>query len=255
MLKRVARRVLEHLLSRFEYRLVDASAQPVGLAGVCRLLKARGFSPNTVIDVGVGGGTPWLYAAFPKAKFELFEPIESFRPMIEKAISGIDASVHYCALGEQGGESVIEVDHARPTSSSMAHYREDYIRASGADARASTTVSKVVSVRTLDDFGPFSGPTLIKLDVEGYESQVIAGARRTLQNADVIISEVSVVRRTETELSFGSYVSLLESLDYSIVDIAEITSLGRGGPIAYMDVVLMRSGSPLRYVGVKSHLS
>jgi hypothetical protein len=48
-------------------------------------------------------------------------------------------------------------------------------------------------------------------------------------------------------MSFGAYVGLLESLDFSVVDIAEIASLGRGGPIAYMDVVFVRSGSSMRY--------
>jgi len=112
-----------------------------------------------------------------------------------------------------------------------------------------TVVEKDVQVRTLDEFGPFAGPTLLKLDVEGYEGKVLKGATRTLQSVDVIISEVSVARRTETELSLGAYLSLLESLGFSVVNIAEISPFDRGGPIAYMDLVFVRSDSPVRYGG------
>jgi hypothetical protein len=106
-MKAFARQLLERALTRFDYRLVDVAAQPAGLHRVCDMLKARGFAPRTVIDVGVGGGTPWLYAAFPSARFELFEPIDTFRPLIEKAAAGLDHAVHCCALGEQAGISSI----------------------------------------------------------------------------------------------------------------------------------------------------
>ncbi len=99
----------------------------------------------------------------------------------------------------------------------------------------------------LDDFGPFVAPALLKLDVEGFEAAVLRGARTALRNVEVIISEVSVVRRTEQEPSFGNYICQLESLGFSAMNIAEVTSLGRGGPIAYMDIVFARSDSALRY--------
>ncbi len=99
----------------------------------------------------------------------------------------------------------------------------------------------------LDEFGPFAGPTLLKLDVEGYEAKVLQGARETLYDVDVIISEVSVAPRTEVGLSMPAYLSLLESFGFAAINVADISLLGRGGPIAYMDVVFARSDSPMRF--------
>lgn len=246
-MKALARRALERLLGRFDYRLADRRADPTGLAGACLRLKEQGFSPATVIDVGVGRGTPWLYAAFPEARFELFEPLESFRPAIDAAMQGLNAAVHFCALGPKPGSLTIQVNVGTPTSSSMARFDDRYNLASYGNGPWPQIEERKVDVRRLDDFGPFAGPTLLKLDVEGFESAVLEGARRTLDAVDVIISEVSVTRRTRAEPTFGGYLCLLESLGYSMVNIAEIAPFNRGSAIAYLDAVFVRSESPLRY--------
>lgn len=245
MIKPLLRNAIETLVRRFDYRLTDVLSDPPGLAGACERLKARGFDPRTVIDVGVGPGTPWLYAAFPKARFELFEPNDAFRPAIEAETEGLDVGVHYCALGAEAAAQALEVNLATPTSSSMAGYRASYL-SQGDGLDAPPTVTRHVDVRRLDDFGPFEGPVLLKLDVEGYEAHVLRGAARALQQVEVIISEVSVAQRTEAELPLGAFLAFVESLGFSLINIAEINAIRRGGPIAYLDAVFVRSDSPMR---------
>lgn len=245
-MKSIARHVLERLLRRFEYRMVDIEADPAGLEAVCRRLVAKGFAPKTVIDVGVGRGTPWLYTSFPDAKFVLFEALDSFRSEIETITADIDAEVHYCALGEIPAKMLIQVNSGNPTSSSMARYAQSYKDAAAFSSSQPVFVDKEVDVRVLDEFLPFAGPVLLKLDVEGFEGAVLKGGRKTLENVEVIVSEVSVVRRTDMEPTLGSYISLLESLGYSLVNIAEIAAMSRGGAIAYMDAVFVRSDSSMR---------
>ncbi len=247
LIRSLARAVVSKLIHRFDYRLVDVRADPLGLDAVCVQLTRRGFHPATVIDVGVGTGTPWLYEAYPAARFELFEPLESFRQAMEQSTAGLNVGMHFCALGERPSRALIEFDPAHPTSSTMAHYSDRYSSAANDGGPRRATVATEIDVLTLDQFGPFAGPTLLKLDVEGYEAQVVKGATRTLQQVDVVITEVSVTRRTDVELSLSSFLALMESLGFSLMNIAEITQLGRGGPIAYRDVALVRTDSPMRY--------
>jgi FkbM family methyltransferase len=239
--------VIESVVQRFDYRLADASVDPTGLAGACERLKRSGFDPRTVIDVGVGNGTPWLYSAFPKAKFILFEPLRRFDPSIQHAMRGFDYQVHYCALGEKQGTMNIAVNEAHPTSSSMATYSGPYLELASAAEPDSVFTETAVPVMTLDDFAPFAGPAVLKLDVEGFEGHVLRGGHAALRGVDIIISEVSVARRTDLELSFGALVSCVEGMGFSVMNIAEIKHIGRNGAIAYMDVVFARSDSDLRY--------
>ncbi len=239
--------LLERFLHVQGYRLIQLNADPSTLVVACERLKRLGFNPRTVIDVGVGNGTPWLYKSFPQAHFELFEANEGFRPTIENATRGLDVKVHYCALGQEHAELFFDEYTNSPTSSTFATYDDAYLKAAGREPTSEHVHRAPIAVKPLDDFGPFSGPTLLKLDVEGFESHVLRGARNTLRNVDVVISEVSVAKRTKDELSFAAYVALLEELGFSLVNIAEIESIGRGGPIAYMDAVFVRSDSRVRY--------
>ena len=239
-MRTLARRALERMLLRFDYRLADMKSDPLGLGGACAMLTQMGFTPKTVVDVGVGPGTPWLYEAFPSARFELFEAIDSFRPEIEQATRGLDAGLHFCALGEAPSTLIIEFNRATPTSSTMAKYEPSYLKP------AMGVVEKEVAVRTLEEFGPFAGPVLLKLDVEGYEAHVLRGAGRALDNVEVVITEASVMRRTKAEPSLAEFLGLLESLGFALINIAEISPVSRGGPIAYMDLVFVRHESPLR---------
>lgn len=246
-MKNLVRRVIERFLLRYDYRIVDVLSDPPGLACACERLKAKGFMPRTVIDVGVGRGTPWLYEAFPTARFELFEAQSSFAPLVEQVTRGLDARVEYCALGAERMTATIRVEQDRPTSASMAGLTEEYLSAGDNDGSCRHMFEQTVQVRRLDEFGPFEGPVLLKLDVEGFEAEVLKGATRVLDAVDVIISEVSVARRARDELSLAGYLGLLESLGFSMVNIAEIAQIGRGGPVAYMDLVFVRSDSTLRY--------
>jgi FkbM family methyltransferase len=50
-----------------------------------------------------------------------------------------------------------------------------------------------VAVRTLDDILDRESPLLIKLDVEGYETKVIRGAEKTLQNPSLLAIQIETV--------------------------------------------------------------
>src|SRR5262245_52875429 len=58
--------------------LRPARGARANMAEALRHLKERGFTPRTVIDVGVARGTDDLYEAFPDAKHLLIEPLGEF---------------------------------------------------------------------------------------------------------------------------------------------------------------------------------
>jgi FkbM family methyltransferase len=241
-IKQAARRLLEFVVDRYGYALKDKASPPLGLPGFGEALKANGFRPETVIDVGVGYGTEWLYNAFPSSHFELFEPLDVFVPAMEKICNRLKARYHVTALGSRTGLSEIEMNVDIPTSSTMSGFSAVHspIKKAG---RLVTIEQKSIPVHRLDEFGPFKAPVLLKIDVEGFEMDVLQGASATLEQTEVLIAEVSVTKRHENDVSFGTFITYVESLGFSLIDIPELTPLRRKGALSYVDAAFARSGS------------
>lgn len=100
------------------------------------------------------------------------EVFDRLRRNVER--EGFSVSVHQAALGDREGHAQL----LRPAhrASGNAHLTQ-----AGADGDAGMTVP----LRTLDSMlAPAGGKLVLKIDVEGYEWQVLRGARRLIQGAD-----------------------------------------------------------------------
>ena len=246
-MRQLLRKFLEHLLGPQGYALKDTLAPPAGLRRTVENLRARGFRPKTVLDIGVGHGTPWLYEIFPDARLELFEPLEIFAQSLEQICAAYSATAHYCALGETSGTTTMLVDILHPTNSSLLKLTTEFERSRDRDGPQRRYESREITIRRLDEFGQFPEPVLLKMDVEGCEPSVLRGAGRVLEGVEVVVSEVSVVSRYSHGVTMGGFLELMESLGFAIIDIAELVPLRRGGPLAYIDAVFTKANSPFRF--------
>lgn len=86
-------------------------------------------------------------------------------------------------------------------------------------------VSKIpIQVRTLDDFWKDKGDAIIgllKIDVEGFESEVLQGAKNLLREKaiDAIVFEFSPKIHKMRGVDIGAPISFLKSMDYKVFDI------------------------------------
>ncbi len=162
-----------------------------------------------------------------------------FIPEMEDICRRIDGRYHVAALGAKAGLLRIDVNQETPTSSTMSGFSREHspIIRSG---RIATIDSQLVQVKTLDEFGPFQPPILLKIDVEGFEMEVLRGAAETLARTDVLITEVSVAKRHTNDVSFGTFVAFVESLGFELFDLPELAPLGRTGPLAYVDAAFRK---------------
>lgn len=130
----------------------------------------------TVLDVGANIGVTAVTAAVAaEAKVFAFEPGPRVYPCLletVKANPDLDITTVQAALGAEPGEMSFYDDPATPASSHMAT-GDTYVRTS--DHR--------VKVMTVDQFVSEQGLTtldLIKIDVEGFEIDVLRGAAATI---------------------------------------------------------------------------
>jgi FkbM family methyltransferase len=136
---------------------------------VCRRLVRPG---DRVLDVGANLGLVTMILAKlvgPTGHVEAFEPIPTMCDLLEQAIvhNGLrNVRLHRVALGDEAGELTLSVPPGHAGSASFVPER-----------RSPDDEEIVVPVRTLSDImsGVRDRVRLMKLDVEGYESQVFAG--------------------------------------------------------------------------------
>ena len=86
--------------------------------------------------------------------------------------------------------------------------------------------------------------TLLKLDVQGYELEVLRGAPRLLQDVEMILLETSVLPYNAGSPLMGEVISRLDCLGFQVLDMLE-THLHTDTVLVQIDFVFVHKGSPL----------
>ena len=194
---------------------------------------ARYVHPVTVIDIGVGRGTPELYAAFPKKNFVLIEADPANKEHLAAAAAPIKARTVEVFCGTSSGE-VTFYSATRGTQFSTAYTLNTGLHA--------TEIR--VPMLPLDSIIHEPGPFLIKIDVEGAEMDVLRGATETLKNAVAVIAETSVAPRYEGTAELADIVGYMHERGFSVFDILLGSNLQ--GKLFQVDLVFVRTDAPFR---------
>jgi FkbM family methyltransferase len=154
---------------------------------------------RTAVDVGGHVGFWSYYLALQFSQVHAFEPNELFAQCFERNVKAKNAKLHRVALGDVERKISLVVD---PANTGATHVRP------GEEG--------TIPMRRLDDFG-FEDVDFMKVDVEGYERQVLEGARETLLRCRpiVIIEQKEFAGRYGT----GQYAAgeLLQSLGAGVL--------------------------------------
>lgn len=209
------------------------------MAEAMRHLAARGYRPRTVIDVGVAWGTEDLYEAFPSARHLLIEAIAEFEPQIRKAAARFDHELVIAAASSKEGEITINV---QPTMSWSSIFQP--LPQFPANSRPRQV--RTVRVDTLCEQRGLVGPYLLKVDVEGAELEVLAGATGILAQTEVIVLEVMFPEEYENVPSFAEIIRRMDELGYAVYDLFDLRTASPEKLLYQSDVVFVQRASRLR---------
>lgn len=196
-------------------------------------LKGGGFGPRTVVDVGVGKGTPQLYDTFPNAAHVLIEPLSEHEPRLREILNEYTGRYFLTAVGDREQQAVMNVEPRRISMSSLLQRAESTSTGFQAEKRP-------VPVTTLDrlmEKHNFQPPFGLKIDAEGFEYQVIQGATAFLRETQFVVAEVSVARRFQDSYSFAEFTELMDQNGFYLWDILHI------GGKKFVDAAFRRSDS------------
>jgi len=153
----------------------------------------------TVIDVGANRGQFGLFAArrFPGAELHCFEPLPEARETLMSVLRGHPRlRVHGVALGARNSTETFNVAASDDSSSLLTATRTQ----TASFPKAAVAERRSVEVGRLDDvISPeaVSRPCLLKIDVQGYELEVLRGAEIVLDAVDQLLVECSFVELYE----------------------------------------------------------
>jgi len=190
------------------------------LARRARLLEAR--SVATVLDVGANSGQfgRELRELGYRGRIVSFEPLSAAFAALERAARGSPPwEVHRCALGEQPGRASIHVA-ANSYSSSLLAMLPAHLQA----APDSRYVGREdIEVRTLDavlpGLGVSAGAVYLKVDTQGFEERVLAGAARSLERIALVQLEMSLVPLYEGAASFERLLGAMTARGYRLIGV------------------------------------
>jgi len=165
-------------------------------AHIKKTIKLAGEKLKTdfsIVDVGGADGvTPKFFSlAFPKSNVIIFEPLKVSYEVIEKMMSLFPK---FClikkAVGNSVGTSEIHIA-GRTTASSLFELNPDDQSTLFKDA-LSQVGKELIEVTTLDsELVNVSCIGILKIDVQGYELEVLKGGTETLKKTSIITLEMN----------------------------------------------------------------
>lgn len=210
----------------------------------------------TLVDVGSAGGVNARWKPFaPVLSSVLFDPREteasgSFGPG--------ESRVYPLALGDRSGEARLYLTSMANMSSFLRPDPEVFARFGKKEGDASIASTEMVTVERLDELCSRDGfrPDVIKVDTQGSELMVLAGADKALESTLLAEVEVSFFCRYEQQPLFADIEAYLASRGFELIDLNKLkryrasNALGirnaglrggdRSGRLAYADAIFLR---------------
>lgn len=176
------------------------------------------LSFKTVIDIGANEGQflHKLYKIYPDLNYISFEPLkEPFLKLYNFAQNKKNIHTFNVALGASKGSATIYHNSYSPSSSllKMKNIHKE------AFTYTKNEVEETIQVAPLDEIfnnhrDIFIPPYLVKIDVQGFEKQVLEGGAQFLKEVDSVIIELSIEQLYEGAPLFDEIYSILKSYGF-----------------------------------------
>lgn len=172
-----------------------------------QFLREHGLNVKYVLDIGVAVGTPWLMQSFPSAMHRLIEPDPAWNSEIHANYEDHSYELTNVALGAEIQEEV-ELTLVRAGKDSWAE-----------------TYEYTSSMTTLDQLYIVPDQhSVLKLDVDGTELDILAGGQDTLPRFDILIIEAKLDKIADTIQAIPDCFELwdIANMDYDWGNLAQV---------------------------------
>jgi len=231
---------IKRVIGALGIRVRPGNAGHPDLRSFLRHLRALGFRPSAVFDVGVADGTLELYITFPEARHILVEAMGEFRPALDFLCRRFNATYVIAAAGRENGETQVAYTSDLHASSTLTP---------NGQSGSSPGSVRSVPLYTLDHLAEENhavGPFLIKVDTQGSELAVLEGAGRILEDTAVVILETSLFRTHAKRPILDEVIAFMKERGFLPYDFFGTHGRPLDGALTQIDVAFVKADGPFR---------
>jgi FkbM family methyltransferase len=201
-------------------------------------LKRRGYAPGSAIDIGAyrGDWTVMFKTIFPATRILMIDALDKMAGQLQNVAARYSGAVAFepGLLGAEHGKEVrfVEMETGSSVFEESSPYGRKYT------AHAQTTLDNLLA-RHPD----FQCPNFIKLDVQGYELEVLRGARQAMQQADFILLEASLLPVNKGCPGLAEVVRFMDEAGFRVLDFCS-QSRRLDGVLWQTDLLFINVASP-----------
>jgi FkbM family methyltransferase len=236
--------LVQSLFGKLGYRITKLGSvwrPDFGLDSFFNLLKNFDFAPRHIIDVGANKGH-WTRTAlryFPASRYTLIEPQDRLKIHIQDLLSpghkitwvnagaGDRSGTLPFALAPRDDSSRFIPDAGQPTPPGFQQI--------------------VIPVVTLNEVvAGFAAPPpeMVKIDAEGFDLKVLAGASDLLGHTDIFLVEACICSH-DGENTAAAVIDFMDRAGYRLIDITDLNRSPAHQVLWLAELVFLRKASPL----------
>jgi FkbM family methyltransferase len=249
------KQVVQRILGRFGYALRRTSTlhggspgshtRPIGeIALFLEDIRARGFAPTGIIDVGANKGawTKIALSVFPKTPILMIEPQDEMEPILSQMLR----EHPYCryvkaGAGREKGE-LLQTIWDDSEGSSFLPAASDKLQKIGKQRKTPIITIDNLLAQSFPDFRP----DLVKLDIQGFELEALSGAETLFGKTEMFIMEASLFEFMPNQPILREVVSFMAAKDYELYDIPGGCRRPSDGALGQADLAFVKAHGMFR---------
>lgn len=220
IIKRFGYTLSKNSSTKFEDNGSDVYGKNSLLNNFYKLLITQNYKPKVIYDIGANKGT-WTNEClkfFPEAIYYLFEPQINLKEDINSLL-GTHKNIQLFSVGVGNIDGELDFTiHERDDSCSFRFSKAE------ADIKGFRQVK--VPIVKLDSFANeknLKPPSILKIDAEGLDLDVLDGAKNLILETDIIMIEVAIMNKNIN----NSALNVLNYLDQTGFRLFDITDINR----------------------------
>lgn len=203
-------------------------------------MRNHGFNPKFILDIGAYEGT-WTSRTrdiFPDSRFLMLEAMPGKSNALEAVCQSAPEKIRY-QIALLGKENRADVDFYELETASSA-LQEHFDTAARPVKRNMYTLENILSA------SDFPRVDLIKLDVQGYELEILKGGIPHLEQAEAVLMEISLIDIHQGVPLFTEVVNFMDQHGFVAYDICGLTRRPLDQALWQTDLIFVKRDSHLR---------